>query len=88
MITHWEIKKKELVLFFFFLIFIYLAATGLSCDRQDLLLQCTDSLVTVCGLSNCNMPADCYTACGILVSPPGFPGGSVGKGSVCHTGDM
>ena len=49
MINHSEIKKKKLILYF--KIFVYLAATGLSCDRQDLLLQRTDSLVAVCGLS-------------------------------------
>ena len=49
MINHSEIKKKKLILYF--KIFVYLAATGLSCDRQDLLLQRTESLVAVCGLS-------------------------------------
>ena len=35
-----------------------MAATGLNCDSQDLLLQCVDSLVAVCGLSSCNMQAE------------------------------
>ena len=55
MINHWKIKKKELILK---KIFIYLAATGLNCDSQDLLLQCVDSLVAVCGLSSCNVQAE------------------------------
>ena len=41
----------------------FLAAPGLSCSKQDLLLWGMDSLVVVHGLS-------CFEACGILVSPP------------------
>ena len=39
----------------------FLAASGLSCHKQDLLLWGMDSLVVVRGLS-------CFEACGILVS--------------------
>lgn len=39
----------------------FLAAPGLSCSKQDLLLWGMDSLVVVHGLS-------CFEACGILVS--------------------
>ena len=36
--------------FYYFFIFIYLAASGLSCSTQDLLLLCTSSLVVGCDL--------------------------------------
>ena len=47
-------------LFFFFLIFIYLATSGLSCITWDIFLQCADSLVVVHKFS-------CPKAHGILV---------------------
>ena len=44
---------------FFFLIFIYLVATDLSCSMKDLSLWCTDSLAVASWLN-------CSAACGIL----------------------
>ena len=64
-------------LFFFFLVFIYLASSGLSCSMQDLSLGCSDSSVVMSRLS-------CSGACGIIVPQvgvkpvcPGPPGKSL-----------
>ena len=50
--------------FFFFNLFIYLTALGLSCIMRDLPMRCTGSLVVVLGVS-------CSMACEILVPYPG-----------------
>ena len=50
-----QIFQSNLEVFLFcFLIFIYLAASGLSFGMWDLPLQHTDSVVAVCGLSTCS----------------------------------
>ena len=46
-------------------LFVCLAALGLSCSLQDVLLRHTDSLVLACWLS-------CSVACGILVPEQGW----------------
>ena len=51
--------------FFFQNVFIYLVASGLSCNMWDLLLWYTGSVVGACGLS-------CTRACGIFVPSPGI----------------
>ena len=60
-ITGSPTMKQFFFCFFFFLILINwlidLAASGLSCGMQDLLLRCTGSLVVACRLS-------CSVACG------------------------
>ena len=47
-------SNLEVFLFFFFLRFIYLAASDLNFSTWDLPLQHTDSLVVVRGLSACS----------------------------------
>ena len=38
------------LVFFFFLIFIYLAVLGLSCDTRDSMIAARELLVAVCGI--------------------------------------
>ena len=71
------LKDGRYVVFFFFLVFIYLASSGLSCSTRGLSLGCSDSSVVVSRLS-------CSVACGILVPQvgvepvcPGPPGKSL-----------
>ena len=69
--------------FFFFLyftslkIFVGLAALGLSCSMQDLLLRCTDSLVVAHRLQSTGSAVAVHglrssESSGLLVSQPGF----------------
>ena len=50
-------------------LFIYLAASGLSCDTQNLSLQCADSPAVAGGRSSCGTQAlenSGFSSCGTL----------------------
>ena len=82
---------------------IYLAALGLTCSLQDLLLPCKDSLVVVHGLSHCGVPApehvglvvtwthrlSCFAVRGVLAPQPGLkPMSPALQGRFLTTGPM
>ena len=51
-VKSWGLRFNWKLTCVFFLIFIYLAASGLSCGTQALSLQRTDSLAVACGLGS------------------------------------
>ena len=90
----WEDQSRGThVHYFFFLMFIYLAALGLGCSiwdlhcvMQDVSLQCSGSLIVVSGLRACRLSwgtwLSCSMACRILVPWPGIEPAS----SALHSG--